>query len=201
MYEKLQHIKVMDGVLVLGLGLVAVGIGLNVKEKLAGQKVELIKAKVSPTVIQVNSNVVFDIGGEVIKPGVYKMQKGGRISDALIQAGGLTLEADREWIEKNLNRAAVVADGMKIFIPGKGEGPKAAVSPGVLGVVVMGGVIDINTAGIEKLDELPGVGPAIAQKIIDYREKNGGFKDINEIKMVSGIGDKMYEKIKDKIGI
>jgi competence protein ComEA len=193
----------MDGILVLGLGLIAVGIGMSMNQKGDSSKVELVKAKVAPTVVQVYSDIVFDIAGEVVKPGVYKMPKGGRIEEALMLAGGLAQSADRGWVELNINRAQVVSDGAKIFIPKKSEKSDVttvSIPAEVLGVVE-DGIVDINKANREKLEVLSGVGPAMAQKIIEYREKNGGFKDINEIKMVSGIGDKMYEKIKEKIKI
>lgn len=199
----------MDGLLAMGLALITVGIGYNLKTKLVGQKVELIKAKATPTVVQINSKVVFDISGEVLKPGVYKLPKGSRVSEAMMMAGGLALNADREWVERNINLAKVIGDGEKIYIPKKISNDKLLITNETtktetikINQQVLGSqIININTAGVEELDKLSGVGPAIAQKIIDYRDMNGGFKDVNEIKMVSGIGDKMFEKIKDQIGI
>ncbi len=184
-----------DGILVVGLGLMVAGIGISLKEKLSSQKVEFVKAKVSPTVIQVYSKVVIDVAGEVVKPGVYTLEKGQRLGEVLILAGGLSVNADRGWVEKNLNQAEIVRDGMKLYIPSINEKE-------VLGVrVTKTLLINLNTATAKDLDSLPGVGEAIALRIIDYREANGGFKDINELKLVSGIGDKMWEKLKDLIEI
>jgi competence protein ComEA len=193
--------------LAAGLALVTVGVGYSLKTKLDSTKVEVIKAKVSPTVtVAVSTTIAFDIEGEVINPGVYKTSRGSRIEEALIAAGGLGVNADREWIGKNLNRAEVLTDGMKIFIPKKISNDQLLMTNGqttdknqeVLGVQ-KSGLISINSATAAELDTLPGIGPAIAGRIIDYRNQNGGFKDINELKMVSGIGDKLYEKIKDRV--
>ncbi len=214
MFQRLGQLQWVDAILGVGLILMAIGIGMNVKDKLASPNIQLIKAGVMPTVVvQGDNKVTFDIGGEVLNPGVYKLIKGSRIGEALTAANGLSANADREWVEKNINRAQVIADGMKIYIPRQQSaadgqlGGQASIneakSASVLGETTTNnsGVIDINTAGVAELDKLTGIGPALAQRIIDYREKNGGFKDVNEIKMVSGIGDKLFEKIKDEIGI
>ena len=209
MFQRLGQLQWVDAILGVGLILMAIGIGMNVKDKLASPNIQLIKAGVTPTVVvQGDNKVTFDIGGEVLNPGVYKLIKGSRIGEALTAANGLSANADREWVEKNINRAQVIADGMKIYIPrqqsaaGGQLGGQASINEAkaVLGAST-NGVIDINTANVAELDKLTGIGPALAQRIIDYRVKNGGFKDVNEIKMVSGIGDKLFEKIKDEIGI
>lgn len=200
-----RKLKWIDGVLIVGVGLIVIGVGLSWKDKLTkSDKAEVVKV-VTPTVVQSNNNVIFDIEGEVMRPGVYKLAKGSRISDALAAAGGLAAQADREWVKMNINRAEVLADGMKIFIPKLNEqitrnNQQLRPDSEILGVQ-KSGIININTAGVEELDKLVGIGPAMAGRIIEYREKNGGFKDINEIKLVSGIGDKLFEKIKDKISI
>ena len=108
--------------LAMGLGLVTVGVGVGIKEKLqtstSNVKVELIK-KPMITVVQVYNKVKFDIAGEVLKPGVYELPAGSRIGEAMTVAGGLALNADRDWVEKNINRAKKIGDGEKIYIPKK----------------------------------------------------------------------------------
>lgn len=192
--EKLQRLKIVDGFLVLGFLMVILGIGMNFREQFLGnEKTEIIAAKVSPTGIidvQVDSKVMIDVGGEVINPGVYEMEKDSRVEDVLIKSGGLSADADRDWVNKNLNKAEKVYDGQKIYIPKAGE---------ILGESRDAKVVRLNSATAEELDKLDGVGPSIAQKIIDYRTKMGGFKTIEEIKLVPGIGDKMFEKIKNEI--
>jgi len=189
---------------VLGFLLVIVGIGMNFKDQfLEKAQVNVTTKEVSPTGqvdVQVDSEVTIDIAGEVIHPGVYKLKGDARVNDALVIAGGLAGQADRNWVEKNLNQAERLVDGQKIYIPKIGENSSSlSSSSSVLGSSSK--IIRINTATVTDLDNLTGVGPAIAQRIIDYRTKNGGFKSVDEIKLVSGIGDKMFEKIKDEISL
>jgi len=208
-YEKLRRLKWMDGVLGLGLGLIVVGLAMSLKtageEKKGG---EFFQSRVTPTVVigvsQVDNKVTFDIAGQVIRPGVYQLDRGSRVNEGLALAGGLAAGADREWVEKNINRAEIIRDGEKIYIPKKNEVltlNNPAGQTGKVAGVNTGGLISLNTATMAQLDTLSGIGPALAQRIIDYRDKMGGFKDINEIKLVDGIGDKLYAQIKDKIGL
>lgn len=201
MYEKLQSLGWMDGMLAVGLGLIAAGVGMNLKGDQIAEKVVLKKVTPTVTVIQSNVEIVIDMAGEIMKPGVYRLKKGSRVEEALIAAEGLGAKADREWVTKNINRAAVLNDGEKIFIPKvNNQETTTKKQTEVISNQVLGkAVVNINTGTVEELDKLPGVGPAMAAKIIEYREKNSGFKDINEIKSVSGIGDKLYERIKDLI--
>lgn len=205
MLEKLRRLKIVDGILILGFLLVVVGIGMNFKDQFWEKaEVKVTNKNPTPTLqfggqavkndVQNNSEVTIDIAGEVIRPGVYKLKSESRVNDALVVAGGLGAKADRDWVEKNLNQAEKLVDGQKIFIPKVGE--EVPVVTQVLGST---SVVRLNTATVEQLDTLSGIGPALAQRIIDYRTKNGGFKDINELKLVSGIGDKLFEKIKDEI--
>ncbi len=201
--KKIQSLKIIDGLLVIGFLLVIVGIGMNFKDQLMVKEKTKVEDKSAAAKamadelkndVQVSSEVVIDISGEVVKPGVYKLTGGAILDDVLIMAGGVTAEADVDWIEKNLNRAEKIYDGQKIFIPKVGEvlGNSTPLTRGAV-------VVRLNSATIEELDKLDGVGPSIAQRIIDYRTENGGFKSVEEIKLVPGIGDKMFEKIKDEI--
>jgi competence protein ComEA len=208
--EKLGKFGWIDGFLVLGIILVIAGIGMNFQNSFWEKaEVKLIKKEISVTPtqpvggqasdVEVFSKVMIDVGGEVIKPGVYELKDGERINDALAVAGGLSANADRDWVEKNLNKAEKLVDGQKIYIPKVGEEIKTSQ---VLGSSeTKSKIVRINTATAEELDTLSGIGPAIAGRIIDYRSQNGGFKDIEELKLVPGIGDKLFEKIKDEIGL
>lgn len=200
---KFKKFKLVDGMLILGMLLVIVGIGMNFKNSFwEKSEVSFVSKKITPTVTvvsQSNIKVTIDIAGEVINPGVYQLSAESRINDALVMAGGLGAKADRDWVEKNLNKAERLVDGQKIYIPNQVESIKLKVeSKDVLGVS-QSKIVRINTAKIEQLDTLSGVGPAIAQRIIDYRTQNGGFKNVEELKLVSGIGDKLFEKIKDEV--
>ena len=135
--------------------------------------------------------LVVDISGCVKTPGVYEIADGTRLHDVIELAGGLTKDADIDAI----NQAELVTDGQKILIPAKAEddGEFATAKP------TNNGKININQADSMGLQEIPGVGPATAEKIIQYREANGRFQSIEDVKNVSGIGDKTFEKMKDKI--
>lgn len=185
-----------DSILLIGLGLLVVGLGWGLKKPIPGtNKTEIIK--ISPTPGQMEeTEIVTEISGEVVKPGVYKFRGSARYNDLLAAAGGLTDGADREWLAINVNRAAKLTDGSKLFIPKVGQ--KIEVMEEVVGVET-GGKISLNRASGKMLEELSGIGPAMAGRIMDYRTKNGGFKNIEEVKLVDGIGEALYEKIKDRL--
>lgn len=140
---------------------------------------------------QTKSRVVVQVEGAVNKPGVYELTGDIRGIDAVNAAGGLRQDADTAM----LNLAAKVQDGAKLTVPAKGEQAEQTTSQG------NGQVVNINTASKEELMQLSGIGEVIAQNIIDYRTKNGQFTSTEEIKEVNRIGDKLYERIKDQIGV
>ena len=190
----------IDGILGLGLIFLAVGIGMEYRMKVAPKtEVEIIKNE-GRVMDESRGKILVDVGGAVEKPGVYELEVGARIKDVLVMAGGLSAKADREWVEKNLNQAGEVWDEMKIYVPELG---------GVLGDSskrsssnqTISNMINLNTASQGELEELPGIGPAMAGRIIEYREVNSGFRHVEEVKLVKGIGDKLFEKMKDKISI
>ena len=153
--------------------------------------------------------VVVHVIGEVNNPGVVTLPEGSRIIDAINMAGGKTEEADLSKI----NLAYIVEDGTQIYIPRINENLNQVnlISDGAgIGVIINDSDVEenkvevkvnINTANKEKLETLPGIGETTAQKIIDYRESNGKFKTIEDIKNVSGIGEAKYESLKDKITV
>jgi len=151
--------------------------------------------------IEPAARLVVDIDGCIKHPGVYAIDEGTRLYEVIEMAGGLTKSADTTLI----NQAEVLADGQKIIIP-----KKATISEGGNGQetdssLTLGQTADsrinINLADADALQEIPGIGPATAEKILAYRETNGKFKTVEEIKNVSGIGEKTFEKMKDKITI
>ena len=147
------------------------------------------------------------ITGEVKKSGVVKIKEGSRIEDIIEAAGGLTENADIT----NVNLAFVVEDGMKIRIPSINEektDEDYITEDSGKGVIMTdentstsSSVININTASESELEQLPGIGPSISSRIIEYRNKNGKFKSIEDIKNVTGVGDSKFEKIKDLIKV
>lgn len=144
--------------------------------------------------------VVVDVGGAVIEPGVVELDAGSRVTDAIEAAGGLAIDADCT----TLNQAQLLQDGQKVYVPKEGEidasGALVDSSTQEAGQAATT-LVNINTATLEELDALPGVGPATAQAIIDDREANGPFASEEDIMRVSGIGEKKYEKLKGSICI
>jgi competence protein ComEA len=128
------------------------------------------------------TRVYVDVVGAVRRPGLYRVQAGARVADAVARAGGPTRKADLEL----LNLAALVADGEQVVVPGRGAAGVAAAGAG--GAATPSGPVHLNSATIEQLDALPGVGPVTAQKIVDYRTQHGGFGSVDELDAVPGIG-------------
>lgn len=148
------------------------------------------------------AEVYVDVDGAVASPGVYRLKEGARVSQAIDAAGGLSAEAD----VTGLNRASKVADGQKIYVPKVGEQQAVTAGGGADGgaVVTSGandaaGLVNINTASAAELQTLSGIGPSMAQSIIDERTKNGPFASVDDLMRVSGIGEKKLAKIKDCI--
>ncbi len=146
--------------------------------------------------------VYVDVDGAVVRPGVYRLKDGARVSQAIDAAGGLTAEAD----VAGLNRASKVTDGQKIYVPTVGEQQAAAAVGGAeSGAATTPGagssseLVNINTASATELQTLSGIGPSMAQSIIDERTKNGAFASVDDLMRVSGIGEKKLAKIKDCI--
>ena len=164
-----------------------------------GVKTETEK-KAEPAVNE-PENIMVDVKGQVVRPGVYQSNTGERVIDIIGRAGGLTKQADQTQV----NFAQHVEDEMVIYIPGKGEDestiPQPTVSSGTVsvGTEQKQGKININKADGQELQNLPGIGPAKAAAIIEYRNASGPFKTIEDLKNISGIGDKTFEKLKDLI--
>ncbi len=144
-----------------------------------------------------NQTLIVDIGGEVKNPMIAQLPTGSRIDDAITAAGGTTEKADLS----NINRAQVLEDGQKIYIPSTDDSNSQASINGSSSSTASSSnqKVNINTATDEQLRTLSGVGPATAEKIINFRTKEGAFKSIEDLKNVDGIGDKTFEKLKDKI--
>lgn len=149
-----------------------------------------------------NKNIFVEIKGEVVKPDVYEISEGSIIRDLINKAGGLTSEAD---IDK-INRADKLKANQLIIIPNKNDSSNVGSNLGTGDIsnsvqATESDVININTATLEELQKINGVGEVKAKSIMEYREKNGGFNSIEEIKNIDGIGEKTFEKMKDKIGV
>ncbi len=135
------------------------------------------------------------VAGAVARPGVVRLEEGARVMDAVEGAGGPLPEADLDA----LNLAQAVQDGQKITVPRRGEDGAGNATQG--GGSKASGKVNINTADAAELERLPGIGPTLAERILAYRERNGGFKSIEELKKVSGIGDKKFGELRDLVEI
>lgn len=151
----------------------------------------------------IENKIVIHITGEVEEEGVIELEKGARISDAIEEAGGTTEEADLS----NVNLAYSLSDGQKVKIPNINEKDEEiiVVEEKAGDYIIIEGnkskeeKININKAAQTEIETLPGIGPSTALKIITYRNEHGKFKNIEDIKNVSGIGDSKFENIKEYI--
>jgi len=140
--------------------------------------------------------VVVHVAGAVRDPGVYKLPSDARVDDAVARAGGATRRADLG----GLNLAAKVEDGRQVLVPERPRrGAPAPPSGATAADPAKGQPLNLNTATLEQLDTLSGVGPTTAQKILDYREELGGFSSIEELGEIPGIGDKRLASLREEV--
>lgn len=137
--------------------------------------------------VKIENFIIVHIAGAVRSPGVYKLLEGSRVIDGIQAAGGALPSADLD----KLNLAEYLEDGCKIFVPEKSIPPNPSSSAN--------NKININFASEKELESLPGIGPSLAKRIVEYREKNGLFKSLEDLEKVRGIGEKKIEQIKDLI--
>ncbi len=141
------------------------------------------------------TRLVVHVVGAVQRPGLYRLVHGARIADAVRRAGGATRRADLSLV----NLAAQVSDGSQVVVPRRvvveaspGGGEPAASA-------AVGGQVHLNTATIQELDELPGVGPVTAQKIVDYRDQHGAFSSVDDLDAIPGIGPARLEQLRELV--
>jgi competence protein ComEA len=173
-------------------GFLLAGAMLWVSRSPSGQPIEL---QASPT----QAPIVVHVVGAVPRPGVYEFPEGSRVRDAIQAAGGLLASASAD----SINLAALLEDGQRLEVPFKGNSSGAAApqAAATSNLADNPDLVDINTATLEELDALPGIGPTTAQKIIDYRTENGPFQATEDIMNVSGIGPATFEELKDLITV
>ena len=140
--------------------------------------------------------IVIHITGAVPRPGVYEFPQGARVQDGISAAGGFLAEAEKSGI----NLARPLEDGEQLDIPFV-DGFSPVIPTPVETFIPSSDLININTASVDELDTLPGIGPTTALKIVEYRDTNGPFLSIEDIVNVSGIGPTTYDRIKDLITV
>ena len=176
----------------LGAGLVAALVALSAgmvsalesKNNVALAVDQQLITAAEETPLTSTANVFVHVSGEVINPGIYQLPANSRLFDAVFAAGGFTEQAQAD----SVNLARPINDGEQIKVAKIGE------------ISVQSdqtqSTISLNSATLNQLDQLPGIGATLAQRIIDWREQNGGFSRISDLRKVSGIGPKLYESIK-----
>jgi competence protein ComEA len=138
--------------------------------------------------------LIVHVVGAVRRPGLYRLGHGARIADALNRAGGATRRADLSLV----NLAAPVSDGTQVVVPRRVP-PAAAGNGGTSAAPAPSGPVHLNTATVEQLDELPGVGPVTAQKIVDWRDQHGAFSSVDDLDAIPGIGPARLEQLRELV--
>jgi competence protein ComEA len=139
--------------------------------------------------------VVVHVVGQVFRPGLYALPEGSRVNDAIERAGGPRPRAALALV----NLAAPVADGQQVIVPSNRQAAQALAGGPVIGGA--GGRVHLNSATLDQLDELPGIGPVTAQKILDYRTEHGAFGSVDELDAVPGIGPATLDELRDLVDL
>ncbi len=161
------------------------------------------RAATGPTTTTLGKRVIVHVAGAVARPGVVELAVGARVIDAVEAAGGGLPEADLD----RLNLAAKVADGERVLVQRVGD--PAPTEPTATGSsacrhrpgATAGGLLNLNTATLDQLDTLPGIGPVLAAAILTERDQRGGFKSVNELRDVRGIGEKRFADLRDLVAV
>lgn len=137
--------------------------------------------------------LLVQVAGEVVRPGVYRVPADSRVNDAVARAGGLTRRADSAGV----NLVARVQDGQQVVVPRRGAAAgAAAVAGGAAATAGSSGPVSLSSATVAELDTLDGIGPTLAQRIVDYRQQHGGFSSVDQLRQVEGIGEKRFASLK-----
>jgi len=174
----------------IAVGLVAVVVTLGPASARTPVELSLPRASAPPVSI-VAPMVIVHVSGAVAEPGVFRVDPGARVGDLVDVAGGFTPAADPDRV----NLAAVVRDGDQVHIPELDEVTPADAAAGT------GGRVDLNRAGLQALQTLPGIGPALAAAIVEHRERFGNFRDVESLENVSGIGPAKLDGIRDLVTV
>lgn len=175
----------------LALGALAICLLYAGGKLLSGAGSSQDSAELAPVRASAPAGVVVHVVGAVRRPGLYTLRHGTRIADAVARAGGATPKADLSLV----NLAAPVADGQQIVVAARAP----RVAAGTASPEPAAGPVHLNTATLEQLDALPGVGPVTAQKILDYRQKHGAFSSVDDLDAIPGIGPARLEQLRELV--
>lgn len=198
--EHLEHLQARLGLshlnrrVLLAVAALVAAVGLSVTVLSWPDAEPAATAPAAPeTPTSAPETIVVSVAGAVNEPGIVELESGARVADAIEAAGGLTDGADPGF----LNLARVVADGDLVAVPDAAAA--GAPAPGDAGGAAAGGLVNINVAGVAELDALNGIGPVLAERIIEYREANGSFGSVDELSEVSGIGSALLEQLREQV--
>jgi competence protein ComEA len=189
----LSRRQLFGGAVAIAVLLVLIGRHLGGGGSAAAPAVTPVRAPAKPAAAAAKL-LVIDVAGAVRRPGLYRLRSGSRIDDAIAAAGGATGKAQLDTV----NLAAPVADGEQVVVPGPGAstGGAAAATPPAAAGSSPSAPVDLNSATLEQLEALPGIGPVTAQKILDYRQQHGAFHSVDELQGVPGIGPAHMAQLK-----
>ncbi len=177
--------------MVLGLVVLSAAVGLGIMRGQA-QPVQNVAIDAPAEDAVTGGELFVHVLGQVAKPGLYVLDSDARVVDALAAAGGTLDDADLQTV----NLARLLSDGEQLIVPviGAEQVDGGSSSAG-------DGLVDLNNADVSELEMLPGIGPALAQRIVDWREKNGRFRSVEDLLAVSGIGDSVLGGLKDLVRV
>jgi len=176
--------------LITGIGITGFVVYVATSSLMPAQKVFVQSSNSKKSVNVSSARIYVDVAGEVRKPGIYQLDSGARVFDVVLLAGGFTAKAN----QASVNLARTLTDGEQLIVANKSQqnyysGSSNSANP----------LISLNQASESELEQLPGVGPALAGRMIDWRSANGGFKTKEDLLNIAGIGDKFFAQIKDKV--
>jgi len=178
--------------LVVSLGVVGFIVYVATSSLMPSQKVFVQSSGSAKNLSVSSARIYVDVAGEVRKPGIYQLDSGSRVFDVVLLAGGFTAKAN----QASVNLARTLADGEQLIVSNKSQQGFGSASSNPASML-----ISLNQASAAELEQLPGVGPALAGRMIDWRSANGGFKTKEDLLNVAGIGDKLFAQIKDKVSL
>ncbi len=176
--------------LITSIGVVGFVVYVATSSLMPAQKVFVQSTTGAKSVNVSSAKIYVDVAGEVHKPGIYQLDSGSRVFDVVLLAGGFTTKAN----QASVNLARPLTDGEQLIVANKSQQNYGASSSNGASML-----ISLNQASETELEQLPGVGPALAGRMIDWRSANGGFKSKDDLLNVAGIGDKLFAQIKDKV--
>lgn len=178
--------------LVVSLGVVGFIVYVATSSLMPAQKVFVQNSGSAKNVSVSSARIYVDVAGEVRKPGIYQLDSGSRVFDVVLLAGGFTSKAN----QASVNLARTLTDGEQLIVANRSQQGFGSASSNPASML-----ISLNQASETELEQLPGVGPALAGRMIDWRSANGGFKTKEDLLNVAGIGDKLFAQIKDKVSL